>query len=210
MTTVITLSPEDVTVSRSGGIAERDVRHARTVVAHAAAHAAEPVLAARLRLAHHYDPALTQPYTAQVNLDVNGRTVRAQTRAATVGQATAELGDRIRTQLARLARYRDHRPPQAAPDRAEEATGQDTVIYRAGPTGYRLAQLDPEPGWEPSPVVPVSICRRPAAVLALTTAIDHLEATGRPFQFYRAPGGRGHLLYRRHAGGYGLVIPATA
>lgn len=255
MTSPTTLHPEDIVAATTGAIGAYDVAHARQVVAHAAAHAREPILAARLRLIHHRDPALERPYSLQVNLDVNGRRVRAHAAAAAAGQAIDAIDERLRTQLQRLARYRDHRVATGAPESAptvglrrtrtdsprqvvrhktyelprasvdeaawdmdlmdyafnlftEETTGQDMVIYRAGPTGYRLALVHPRPSWVPVSVVATTVSRRPAAHLTLPEAIEHLEATGEPFQFYVVASGRGRVVYRRHDGNYGVIVPA--
>jgi hypothetical protein len=88
-------------------------------------------------------------------------------------------------------------------------TGQDSVIYRVGPTGYRLARLS---GMAP-PSVPVSV---PLTVnvhevprLTLEQAVERLDATELPFRFFRdATTDRGAVLYRRYDGHYGLLTSA--
>ncbi|HWM96585.1 MAG TPA: sigma 54 modulation/S30EA ribosomal C-terminal domain-containing protein, partial [Streptosporangiaceae bacterium] len=64
----------------------------------------------------------------------------------------------------------------------EAETGQDTVLYRGGPTGYRIAQVHPRPGWLPQSTVPVTVSRKSAARLTLPDAIEHLNATALPFR----------------------------
>jgi hypothetical protein len=45
----------------------------------------------------------------------------------------------------------------------------------------------------------------------LARAIDRLELSGEPFAFFRDPGsGRGHVVYHRYDGHYGLITPAAA
>jgi ribosome-associated translation inhibitor RaiA len=88
-------------------------------------------------------------------------------------------------------------------------TGQDAVIYRAGPSGYRLAELTPPPAYWPPPAVPLTVSEQPAPRLDLSEAIERLNLTGMPFLFFAdADSGRGHVLYRRYDGHYGLITPA--
>jgi hypothetical protein len=61
-------------------------------------------------------------------------------------------------------------------------SGQDCVIYRTGPTGYRLAQLDPDPARTFVTAVPLTVSERPAPVLTVAEARKQLDATGLPFQ----------------------------
>jgi ribosome-associated translation inhibitor RaiA len=89
----------------------------------------------------------------------------------------------------------------------ESQTGKDTVLYRGGPTGYRLAQVRPSPNWQPASTVPVTVSPHPAARHTLPDAIDHLEATGQPFLFYAVASGRARLIYHRYDGNYGLIMP---
>jgi ribosome-associated translation inhibitor RaiA len=88
------------------------------------------------------------------------------------------------------------------------ASGQDSVVCRAGPTGYRLAQLAPRT--EPGPVaVPLSVSELPAPVLSLAEAEELLDNTNVPFVFFAAEAtGRGNVLYHRYDGHYGLITPA--
>lgn len=88
-------------------------------------------------------------------------------------------------------------------------TGQDAVVYRAGPSGYRLAELVPPPPSWPPPVVPLTASDQPAPRLALAEAIERLDLTGMPFLFFADEAtGRGRVLYRRYDGHYGLISPA--
>ncbi|WP_436498254.1 ribosome hibernation promotion factor [Actinokineospora sp. HUAS TT18] len=93
----------------------------------------------------------------------------------------------------------------------EAGTGQDSVLYRAGPTGYRLAQVDPAPTGQLSPFsVPVTMSYHPAPLLSTDEAVARLEATGSPFLFFlEGEHARGHVLYHRYDGHYGLLSPAS-
>ncbi|MER7506609.1 sigma 54 modulation/S30EA ribosomal C-terminal domain-containing protein [Nonomuraea pusilla] len=97
----------------------------------------------------------------------------------------------------------------------EAATGQDSVVYRAGPRsrgdGYRMAQLDPRPGLLGPVRAALTVSPVPAPVLTEQEAVERLEFTGRPFVFYAdAATGRGCVLYHRYDGHYGLITPTPA
>jgi ribosome-associated translation inhibitor RaiA len=88
-------------------------------------------------------------------------------------------------------------------------SGQDAVVYRSGPTGYRLARLHPTDGPEPASAVPITVSTQNAPQLSAAEAIDRLNLSGQPFLLYAdAVTGRGRVLYRRYDGHYGLIRPA--
>ena len=66
-------------------------------------------------------------------------------------------------------------------------SGQDSVIYHAGPTGYRLAQLTPDLTRTWSSALPLTVSERPAPRLILAEAVHRLDATGLPFLFFAEP-----------------------
>lgn len=122
-----------------------------------------------------------------------------------------------------VIRHKSYAVPWESPDEAlfemesmdydfhlftDAATGQDSVVYRAEPTGYRLAQLHPRP--EPGPVAaPLTRSTVPAATLSLAEAKERLDLTDRPFLFFADPKtGHGNVLYHRYDGHYGLITPA--
>lgn len=124
-----------------------------------------------------------------------------------------------------VIRHKSYAVPWESPDEAlyemesmdydfhlftDVATGQNSVVYRAGPTGYRLAQLHPRP--EPGPVAaPLTLSAVPAATLTLPEAKERLDLTDQPFLFFADPAtGRGNVLYHRYDGHYGLITPADA
>ncbi|MGH4009113.1 MAG: ribosome hibernation promotion factor [Pseudonocardiaceae bacterium] len=92
----------------------------------------------------------------------------------------------------------------------EQGSGQDSVLYRAGPTGYRLAQLVPQPDLVTAGKLPLTISEQPAPLLSTDEAIQRLNLTGLPFVFYcDGDHARGRLLYLRYDGHYGLITPAS-
>lgn len=92
----------------------------------------------------------------------------------------------------------------------EQGSEQDSVLYRAGPTGYRLAQSAPQPRRVTAGTLPVTISEQPAAFLTTEEAVQRLELSGWPFVFYLdADHAQGRLLYHRYDGHYGLITPAS-
>lgn len=67
-------------------------------------HASEPVLFVRVKLTMAADPAVERPAIAQVNLDLNGRLIRAQADAESMRGAIDRLSDRLKIRLDRAAR----------------------------------------------------------------------------------------------------------
>jgi len=92
----------------------------------------------------------------------------------------------------------------------EQGTNQDSVLYRAEPTGYRLAQVDPTPVERLAPFEsPVSISPHPAPRLTVQEATERLALLGLPFLFFvDADENRGAILYHRYDGHYGVISPA--
>ena len=101
----------------------------------------------------------------------------------------------------------------------DEETGEDAVVYRAGPSGLRLARqrrmYPPGWSWAPPlgapPPVPLIVNSRPTPILADDDAVTRISEHGLRFLFYTSPNtGRGQLLYPRYDGSLGLVIPTAA
>lgn len=92
----------------------------------------------------------------------------------------------------------------------ETGTKATSVLYRGGPSGYRLALLAPELIGELSPFEePVVISPHPAPCLSESAAIERLNVLGMPFLFFiDAAEGRACVLYHRYDGHYGLITPA--
>jgi len=66
--------------------------------------APEPVLFARVKLTMAADPAVARPAAAEVNIDLNGRLIRAQAAGGTMREATHHACDRLRIRIERAAR----------------------------------------------------------------------------------------------------------
>ena len=91
-------------IATMGSVAQTDVDYAKRKIEHVLARLRRPVLYARLRLTHAGDPAVSRPAHAQVNVDVDGRLVRAQVGAATMHEAADLVQARLADKLARAAR----------------------------------------------------------------------------------------------------------
>jgi hypothetical protein len=90
----------------------------------------------------------------------------------------------------------------------EAGSGQDSVLYRAGPSGYRLAQVQPRPDALAPHAVPATVSEHPAAPLSTAEAVTRMAAWEQPFLFFLdRERNRGALLYHRYDGHYGLIAP---
>jgi hypothetical protein len=94
-------------------------------------------------------------------------------------------------------------------------SGEDAVVYRAGPSGLRLARqrrMYP-PGWSwassaGAPPVALIVNSRPTPTLSEAAAVGRLCGHGLRFLFFTEPvTGRGQLLYPRYDGNLGLITP---
>ena len=92
----------------------------------------------------------------------------------------------------------------------EKGTGAASVLYRGGPTGYRLAQVAPALLDElASFAAPVTLSQQPVPCLVVERAVERLGLLGLPFLFFvDAAEGRACVLYHRYDGHYGLITPA--
>lgn len=89
-------------------------------------------------------------------------------------------------------------------------TGEDSAIYRVGPTGYRLARLVSTAPPSGPVSVPLTVNVHEVPLLTPEEAVGRLDATELPFRFFRsADTNRGAVLYRRYDGHYGLITPIT-
>jgi len=93
----------------------------------------------------------------------------------------------------------------------EEGTKQDSVLYRGGPTEYRLAQVNPEFASKLAPFeLSLSISAQPAPRLTVVQAVERIGLLGLPFLFFvDTSRDRGSVLYHRYDGHYGLITPAS-
>jgi hypothetical protein len=89
-------------------------------------------------------------------------------------------------------------------------TGEDAAIYRAGPTGLRVAR---QRSMRPAPTSgtpPLTVNSRRTPVLTPQEAAARLAEGWLPFLFFTdGHSGRGHLVYRRYDGGVGLLGPSA-
>ncbi|MGE2691844.1 ribosome hibernation promotion factor [Mycolicibacterium pulveris] len=92
----------------------------------------------------------------------------------------------------------------------EKATEMASVIYRDGPSSYRLAQVAPVPKEQLAPFeLPVTISATAPPCITVEQATERLGLLGLPFLFFiDAAQGRAGVLYRRYDGHYGLITPA--
>lgn len=93
----------------------------------------------------------------------------------------------------------------------EKGTGQDGVLYRGGPSGYRLAQAKPTPVDQLAPfTVGLAVSPQPAPRLSVEQAAERLGLIGLPFLFFvDTAQDRGSVLYHRYDGHYGLITPVA-
>jgi ribosome-associated translation inhibitor RaiA len=218
-----------------GDVAARARAYAQEKFAGLARLAPLPILSGHVRFTRtaHRDPATR--IIAEVNLDVNGRPVRAQVAASSPFEAVDLARDRLRRKLSQLGRHparqggreRAHRPGYAP-----RAVAQREVVRRKTfqPTTATLqeAEFDLElmdydfllftDAWSNVDSVVARDGRdgyqvtvlRDVPRLTLPTAKAVLDSTDTPFVFYAdAETGRGNVLYRRHDGNYGLITPAA-
>lgn len=89
-------------------------------------------------------------------------------------------------------------------------TGQDSIVYRVGPTGYRLArQSDLTPPRQPA-VMPWTVSVDAVPHLKPGQAAGRLDTTDMPYRFFQdAASGRGSVLYRRYDGHYALIAASA-
>ncbi|MEV7180214.1 HPF/RaiA family ribosome-associated protein [Kitasatospora sp. NPDC093679] len=91
----------------------------------------------------------------------------------------------------------------------EVDTGEDSLLHRIAPTGYRLAQVHPQPDRLGATTVELTVCPAPAPRMNCATAKRRMDDLGLPFVFFADTlTGRGNVLYHRFDGHYGLITPA--
>jgi sigma 54 modulation/S30EA-like ribosomal protein len=91
----------------------------------------------------------------------------------------------------------------------EDPSEQDAVMYRGGPTGYRLTAPAPALLAGAASSVPVDVDPAVLPVLTLPEAIRAIEAGGTQILvFVTVRTGRGAVLYRRFDGHLGVVTSA--
>lgn len=87
-------------------------------------------------------------------------------------------------------------------------TGDDAVVYRAGPHGQRLARQYRRHPPRPRASLPLTVHPYPTPTLTEDDAVHRLCEHGLPYLFFTdAEDDRGHLVYRRYDGSLGLIRP---
>ncbi|GAA5162244.1 HPF/RaiA family ribosome-associated protein [Pseudonocardia eucalypti] len=90
---------------------------------------------------------------------------------------------------------------------------QDAMVYRVGPTGYRLARVAGLAAAAPRTSMPVTVNVHPVPSCDAAEAARQLGETELPYRFFReADTGRGAVLYRRYDGHcalLGATLPAS-
>lgn len=87
-------------------------------------------------------------------------------------------------------------------------TWQDSMVFRCGPTGYRVAPLSLRDGLPQRRALPITVSPRPAPRLTQQEALMRLRRTEMPFVFFADAGADrpcGSVLYQRYDGHYGLI-----
>ncbi|MFE2111369.1 sigma 54 modulation/S30EA ribosomal C-terminal domain-containing protein [Kitasatospora sp. NPDC059463] len=167
------------------------------------------------------------PTAAGPGLPEDRRTAVARTavvEAAAAEAAVARAGLPYPARPQRIVRRKQAQLVWCSPDAAartmdamdydihlftDPATETDAVVYRVGPTGYRLARTVAA-GPPTRPAVPLTLSPCGAPELTEDQAVGRLTAAELPYLFFAQPGsGRGRVLYRRFDGGLGLIAAAS-
>ena len=93
-----------VQAETQGAVPEAAVSYAADQVSALLRKAPEPVLFARVSLIMAADPAVERPALALLNIDLNGRLIRAQAAGENMREATHHACDRLRIRIQRAAR----------------------------------------------------------------------------------------------------------
>lgn len=93
----------------------------------------------------------------------------------------------------------------------EKGSGCAAVLYRSGPTGYRLSLVAPSLADRITEhELPLTISRQPVPCLTLEDAVDRLGLLDLPFLFFiDAAHGCASIVYRRYDGHYAWLTPAA-
>jgi ribosome-associated translation inhibitor RaiA len=227
--------PHDIQIVMRGEFPPHTDDYAATKLRTLLRQSPEPVLYARVTISRHADPAVPRPVVVQVNVDLNGRQVRVRSDGVAVREAIDAAQAKLRRRLPEFARHWEARRGRhrmdvvsrsSVGDRetvdeavvqisrlgyrfylfTESSSGQDSVLYRAGPRGYRLAQVDPAPARLAPKVTRLSMGDQPAPRLSVAEAAERLDRESASFLFFaESENGRGCVMYRRGDGQYGLV-----
>ncbi len=146
-----------VQAETQGAVPEGAVSYAVDQVSALLRKAPEPVLFARVSLIMAADPAVERPAVVQLNINLNGRLIRAQAAGETMREATHHACDRLRVRIQRAARnwaatrgsqpepgpgeWRHQSYPEAHPPYFPRPPDERAVLRH---TSYASAHLTPD------------------------------------------------------------------
>ncbi len=186
----VTIS-DSITEDVAGGITAEVQRRVGSVLDHLR----QPVLSARVRVTRREDPAATNPFTAQANVDLNGHLIRVQVAAPTPGEALAQLSEKLRHAAERAAaRWKDRASRKSAP----------------APHEWRhISEPSQRPSYYPRPPEDRRVLRHKSFGLGSCTAdeaaFDMDELDYDFFLFTELGSGQDSVLYRTGPDSYGLA-----
>ncbi|WP_166350566.1 ribosome hibernation promotion factor [Phytoactinopolyspora limicola] len=193
MTTGLSLVPE-INISADPAVPAAARDRACHKISALTRYASEPILHARIRFSG-VDPRQGRSVTVQVNLDVNGRLLRAQVSADTPFAAIDLVEDRLRRGLARMARHWEARrggtPRGGTGEWRHQATPTNRPPYYPRPVGERRV-----------------ITHKTYAPARITPADAALDMDQMDYDFYLftdADTGQDGIVYRAGATGYRLA-----
>jgi ribosome-associated translation inhibitor RaiA len=196
------LQAADIEVTFGGGIPAAATAaiaaDARRRLAAVASQLRHPVLSARVRVTRHGDPAAANPFTAQANVDLNGRLLRVQVGAPTAGEALAQLEDKLRRVAERAAaRWKDRSARRSA------AAPREDHEWR------HIFEPARRPSYYPRPPADRRVVRHKAFGLAVCTtdeAAFDMEALDYDFHLFTELGsGQDSVLSRDENGHWTLT-----
>ena len=185
---------DGVVVTARGQVARGDSSYAREKVRHVLRFAAAPVLYVKVVLTAEGDPARPRPAVAEVNVDVDGRPVRAIVAATTMHEAIDRLEARLRRRLEDVA----------GRARAEQFRDRDDAWHHGDASAHRPAHFDRPPGER-------DIVRRKSfapAPMTIHEAVFDMELLDHDFfLFVNAETGQDAVVQRLPGARHGLVEP---
>ncbi len=126
-------SVSDVEVVSHGQVPADLIDYARDKMLGLVRYTGKPVLHLRIKLATSHDPAVSRPAEAQVDLDVNGRLLRAHAAAPTLREAIDLTQDRLRRRLSRTALHWEARRGRTSVRQAPSRRNGSASAPPAGP-----------------------------------------------------------------------------
>jgi ribosome-associated translation inhibitor RaiA len=187
----------EVVVHAHGRVSPAEHVYAHDKIAHLGRVTGDRVMAARVDLIAHADPARQLPALAKGELKVDRQTVRAHAEAETMTAAVDALQARLRE---RLERHRER-------ERAQH------LRHRDGEGAWRHDDVaTPRPAYYPRPVEEREVVRRKTFALGAMTPDDaaaDLEQLDHDFFLFRNAGtGSDNVIQRVADGCYELIQPS--